>query len=501
LLGLCGLWEKIILEKLNGKRRRVSFRNLVPFFFVRENSIIRLSSPIFKEKYKEETVELSVFRMLLTGRDDSRSIAPATDPKTHRIRLLAQVDLIEEFIARAESELATIPVLGGEETDLATFEATVRDEAQTVETLRETIAGIETERVAALREGERLSLEAADAHGLLERFELLQEHYRSDLARLDAIIDAGTLLALMPGTKCPLCGVPAREHLPSPEGTGAGPTPEEFHTACEAEKKKITSHERGLAVAIDDLAKRIVALDDRINKAAQKVAQLGTASESATRDLRRRAARLGDMFGRQAALERRAALEAQLAAFQSSRAARVLPSTPTSGKQVERLVDIAGELRAFCGFIRMLLDAWQFPERGAVSFDPTTFDLTIGGRPRSSFGKGLRAITHAAFTLALQLYCRERGTVHPGPVILDSPLVTLRKRNVRKREALPPDVKYAFFEDLATRNRGGQVLIFDNEAPPKNVADRVHAIFFDEEGGPYPGGFIPPRSPAASTSG
>jgi hypothetical protein len=247
-----------------------------------------------------------------------------------------------------------------------------------------------------------------------------------------------------------------------------------------------------MARVLGDLDRRIAALDEDGRRAAATIAGLAASVEAAAKRLQQRSARLGEMIVRQAVLERRSSLEAQLKAYQSSRAERVLAKTPAAGKQVQRFVGLTTELRELCGVVRRLLDAWKFPDRGPVSFDLTTLDLTIGGKARSSYGKGLRAITHAAFTVALRLYCHERAIPHPGPVILDSPLVTYRKRNVRKGEALPEDIKIAFFEDLAVRAHDEQVIIFDNEVPPDSVADRVHNVFLDAADGPYRGGFIPP---------
>lgn len=79
---------------------------------------------------------------------------------------------------------------------------------------------------------------------------------------------------------------------------------------------------------------------------------------------------------------------------------------------------------AFAQSVESILADWHFPEAGRVHFDPNTRDLVIAGKPRGARGKGLRAITHAAFTLGLLAHCRASRTPHPGFVILDSPLLS-----------------------------------------------------------------------------
>src|SRR3546814_15603515 len=55
------------------------------------------------------------------------------------------------------------------------------------------------------------------------------------------------------------------------------------------------------------------------------------------------------------------------------------------------------------------------------------FDLIIDGKRRRNNGKGVRAITHAAFKVALLTFCRSRGLPHPGFLVMDTPLITARE--------------------------------------------------------------------------
>jgi len=58
-----------------------------------------------------------------------------------------------------------------------------------------------------------------------------------------------------------------------------------------------------------------------------------------------------------------------------------------------------------CKEIEGLLVAWQLPEADRVVFSEEAQDIVITGRPRSSDGKGVRAITHSAFTIGLNNFC------------------------------------------------------------------------------------------------
>jgi hypothetical protein len=122
----------------------------------------------------------------------------------------------------------------------------------------------------------------------------------------------------------------------------------------------------------------------------------------------------------------------------------------------------------------------------------STFDLKIDGKRRRDNGKGVRALTHAAFKVAPLLYCRERDLPHPGFLVLDTPLLTYRDRLTSKYGELSADeeeiaslsLKDHFFEHLAAESQEAQFIILENIDPPANIADLAHVeVFFGSRGG------------------
>jgi len=82
-----------------------------------------------------------------------------------------------------------------------------------------------------------------------------------------------------------------------------------------------------------------------------------------------------------------------------------------------------GDLQAivaenFARSVEGILSQWHFPDAERVFFDSKLRDLVIAGKPRGARGKGLRAITHAAFTIGLMQFCKTNNTPHPGFVVL-----------------------------------------------------------------------------------
>jgi hypothetical protein len=113
-----------------------------------------------------------------------------------------------------------------------------------------------------------------------------------------------------------------------------------------------------------------------------------------------------------------------------------------------------------------------------VTFSEEDADLIISGRRRATEGKGLRAISHAGFVIGLMMYCHQAGRPHPGLVVLDSPLVTYKRRDVGQGEAIPDDVKTAFFSVLSAMSPDAQIIVLENEDPPAAVQTRINYQHF-----------------------
>ena len=96
----------------------------------------------------------------------------------------------------------------------------------------------------------------------------------------------------------------------------------------------------------------------------------------------------------------------------------------------------AASIQAISVAVEELLDAWHFPHEKPVYFDEARQDMVLGGRRRGDQGKGLRALTHAAFTIGLQQAIRTLGRSPVGLVVLDSPLVAFREVDDRGQAGL-----------------------------------------------------------------
>lgn len=148
----------------------------------------------------------------------------------------------------------------------------------------------------------------------------------------------------------------------------------------------------------------------------------------------------------------------------------------------------------FAGIVLSILKDWHFPDIDRVHFEAKTRDLVINGKNRTSFGKGLRAITQAAFSVSLLQYCRQFETSHPGFVVLDSPLLSYREPEGDGDDLSGTDLNSHFYGFLAKLDDDRQVLVIENTDPPADIEASTQAIKFTKIEGVGRYGFFPDDS-------
>jgi hypothetical protein len=139
----------------------------------------------------------------------------------------------------------------------------------------------------------------------------------------------------------------------------------------------------------------------------------------------------------------------------------------------------------FAQKVEAILKTWHFPDTERVFFDPKARDLVIAGKPRTARGKGLRAITHAAFTIGLLEYCRAQQMPHPGFAVLDSPLLAYRAPEGTEDDLRGTDLNTQFYVYLAAQGTDRQTIIVENSDPPEAIKTQPQVTMFN--GNPHSG--------------
>jgi hypothetical protein len=500
LLGLSGFTPGKVRKNKWGETRSLSFRDVAFLVVVDETRIISEGPPHLSGNPVEKTAEGEVLRFLVTG---IQSVEPFAGPRRVTVQnAKAQHELMLQLIGKVESELKALQ-LGSSSIDeeLLRLDQAHVNLLNTYESSRIELVELEN----ALAKRSRLLHDAESRliviEGLMRRFELLDHHYESDIERLSAIEEAGVMLDALPAGTCPVCGAAPEDHRPDQAAMHF--RVDDIRQAAVTEQNKIGRLRADLCRTLSELSQEAMQLEDRRTTIQGEVKHIqANISGEVQPRMHASAEQLHAQTMRRDTLLRARVLTEQLRELRSREAQ--LQALSKSAKAIPSVVDTTpttGAMEIFAQRVEDILNAWRFPEMGRVVFSEDSQDLIIGGEPRASHGKGVRALTCSAFVAGVMLHCLRKGLAHPGIIAIDSPLVAYKAPDSEEdRRILQAGVKNAFYRTLADGLCIGQVLVFENEDPPPDVAERVAYHHFTK--GPYGRyGFFPVRKPGEDPSG
>ena len=495
LLRLVGLDGKRVRKNAQNELQNLSFRNLAHLVVIDEESIIKKGSPIHTGESTQRTVQASIFKLLLTGQDDSALIA-AKKPIIAKAELEAQIALLDHLIADYERELGgSTQDPAGLDGQLERLSASIIQSERALSIERSAFEQQERQRRAAWQTRDEGLARQAEIAGLQERFALLNEHYGSDLDRLEAVSEAGFFFVALDAGTCPLCGAPAGDHRH--DGVPHDGDIVALRAACDREIAKIRQLQAELTQAVGDLNAEEAELRTRLEAARLAFREADAlvretlapalsaarAENSRLLETRSEVRQALSLVERIADLRRKRA-DAQAALGSAGRISDDRPGLPPASVQ------------AFSASVEELLVAWHVPHEKPIYFDERGQDLVLGSRRRGEQGKGLRALTHAAFSLGLEQTCRNLRLPAIGFVMLDSPLVTFREAEAEEAgldTGARLEVKQAFYRDLASRIRTDQVIILENEDPEVGLRGAIVSHIFTKRLDQGRAGFFPIR--------
>ncbi|RWL90978.1 MAG: hypothetical protein EOR68_29620 [Mesorhizobium sp.] len=490
LLQRTGLTSKVLRSNAQGKTRSLSFRDLARLCVVDEGEIQDRRSPLLSGQWTAATSEYAAFKLLLTGTDDSALVA-VKEATGRREQDTGKIELLDSMIEDLRSELDEA---GADETELRAqlerADAAIAAQNEELSNVQSALNAVLARRGSAAKEIRDRRARLTEIQELVGRFELLDSHYRTDLDRLQAIHESGSLFVHFQQKPCPLCGaLPQDHHLDSDcEGNT-----ESVVQAAEAEMTKVARLRQELQDTIASLTTERSRIDDALPQfesdyqtAEKELNEIAAPAVSTTR------ASYNELVSKRAdvrivleKINRLQRLISQRAEFDEEDAESGSDAVGTR-TQISKTV-----LDDFAKTVGTILQEWHFPTAERVFFDEAKRDFQIAGKDRGSTGKGLRAITHAAFTIGLMVFCRDRGLPHPGFVLLDSPLLAYWKPEGADDDLRGTDLKEMFYRYLLGLNKENQVIIIENEHPPEFVFEQTNVVVFTKNSHQGRYGFFP----------
>ncbi|MEI7870445.1 MAG: hypothetical protein WCI11_21415 [Candidatus Methylumidiphilus sp.] len=418
---------------------------------------------------------MATIKLLLTGVDDS-NVVEITRVGTDSTK---QFELIDELLADIRQEIADF---GEEETDI---KEQIDRLDETIKQCREALNSVQAQLDSLLtRRRELVDIRTAiqdrldEIADLLTRFDLLLEHYAVDIERLTAIQESGAMFAYVESVACPLCGAlpDAQQHDAACDGDI-----EAITQAASAEIEKIRRLRDELKGTVADLKSEANSQEQELSNKNQEYENVNTqVQKTVAPTVSEERVSFSELIEKRAKVQKGLDLYARVAKLEERRTSLVKDEGEevASGTIVSGLPDSVAH--DFSLRVSKLLKAWDFPGDCLVHFDKENTDFVIDGKPRGSRGKGLRAITHAAVTIALLEYCQENDLPHPGFVVLDSPLLAYFKPEGDDDQQLQgTNLKERFYSYLVDHHStDSQIIIVENQHPPDSVLGGLRMTVF-----------------------
>ncbi|WP_088312705.1 ATP-binding protein [Kineosporia sp. R_H_3] len=481
ILGAIDLNGRQLRKNANNKKVSFTLRHLAHLTVIGETRMQARTAPPLTGQHTDRTTEVSALKLLLVGEDDS-ALEEVIAPTERRTIGKAKGQVVDQLLSEARGKIGNSPDVEQLRTQLANLNASIRAAGDDIDaatrarvSAAQRLAGLQAARTEIQRR-------AREIGALSSRFELLTQQYDSDLARLEMVSEAGNLLGYFSPETCPFCGAePEHQHLNLEYGTDTTA----LAVVVAGERAKTEALRGDLQQAIEDLQTDARRLRTRSRTLVESIVASETALRTADEELRPRKNGFDQLLRTRSSVESAIAVHRQIADLELMRAQIEEAAKPKRAEPVDPLpLAAAGR---FSTAIQERLRAWGFPGADSVRFDRNELDIVDAEQLRASHGKGVRAILHAAFSLALADVCLANDLPHPGFVVLDSPLVTYKPP--KKGEAPEADDEsarrlddsfVARFYRSVQQTANVQIIIMENTDPPEELAAETIDIEFTD---------------------
>ena len=491
LLSAAGIEKAVILTGIGkGETGQLSFRDVAHMTLIDEERIIAGRSPIYPSgQYGKETREMAIFTHLISGTEWSGVIAQPDiklEKATWRGKSDLYVQLIGELTREASENQLTLEEL---ESRIAETDRVIAEVSSKIEESSRIIANTMVSRKAAWEGAQKIRSRIIMIEQLRERFELLHRHYQSDLSRLQFISEGDFFLAQLGAPHCPFCGEVLSDHAADQLAEEAGKA--SIQEATTEEARKIEANVRDLEKTLSSLANEQELLNADIRLQQELLSQADSTirhelEPRLTIDRNELAALVATrtaLFSKQFVQQRLDQMTARFAALGKEPKRKKVNTTKVSPNPDPE------HFRLFANEIADVLTNWRYLKSGVVDFDDQ-MDVVVAGQPRRNHGKGIRAVLHSAFTIAIMNHCAKQKLKHSGLVLLDSPLTSFKEND---HYAVDDDIQIGFFTTLLNLPERQQVIVFENKKPPIELLGALRHTHFSGTAGVGRKGFIPER--------
>jgi len=463
--------NKFLVKNKRGTKQSLGFRAIAHLTVISETNIIsEEKSPVLDIQKTQQTYSKSVFRYLLTNQDDwaCQEIEKA---EIRKAKNDAKIEYLIEEIDSLEKEKQgltpnykdTTNELGLDyyKEQIISFENRIKERRKELQSLAS--------------ENNKLNLQKNKAQITLDKFQLLNKQYLSDLERLEFISSGNKLISQIHVSHCPLCDSEISEDEETIDHS-------EIIECCCNEKMRIQTNLQDLKISIGDLSRELETLNNMLMSGESQANEVTKEIEViSSKELVPLKILINEMI-------ENAKLKARMSDIDQTIIRKRGEVVEFKESKKIKEGSVAGSLfieesiyDALCEDIKNSLLDCGYTEVEIVSFDEKTQDIVINGEHRLSNGKGYRAFFFAVFSATLMLYLKKVQHPFSNVLILDSPLTTLKESEMAtaiEDDFISNSLQDGLFCFLADKFKDSQAIIIDNKEPPKSLNGKVNSIVF-----------------------
>ena len=436
-----------IVKNSNYEKRSLTWRTFSSAFFIDEDSIISEQSPLIPIQFTEKTAFLSALIFLLSGKD----FASVNSVEAKNIKK-AKITAVKEYINNELQEYTRqTELLNKEIEEIPDLERIIGSLSSEVEATEGRIVEKINNNKNLLANIQKINEEISESNVLLNRYDLLESQYDSDLKRLNFIVDGQINYEQAEKTMCPFCN-----------NTVSISKKEDYITVSLNDYKKIKLQKNDLINAREILKTKILSLEEKLDLLQSEKEEVNNEIEQVLQpklnDLKEQLV----LFKKQVEKKKEINFLSQICSQKADFLSKQENDNSNENKYDPKDYLDYSFTSDFEKYIKELLIQSHYSNLNSVVFSNTSMDISINGKERRTNGKGYRAYFNSMLSIAFIKYLFEKGTYKQNLLLLDSPILSLK---LSANEEIGTSIKQGLFEILQEMNNELQIIVFENIIP------------------------------------
>ncbi len=476
LLDILNLSNKKIRKNANGETKNLYFQQLKRFFLVDEVHIITEESLLISEQYTEQTFEENLFKFLMTGKDDS-NIITALKPKDIQNKT-GKIEVYNELISQLKEQLKDINYKKVDE-QIKKLNTTISNFKDVESSLSKELNQLNSKKNKLTKKIDEDKKSWISFDEILKRSSILKKQYASDIARLKANIELGTMFPEKK-TSCPVCDSTILENIDI----------EKLILATESEidktSKLLKEVEKSESIFIKDKS----SVESKIQDLESELKTIIlTMEEKVNTEIRGILSKIKQYTDKREGLFKIKLLKDNLDRYVAERdkIQDIININKKNKKETNYEKLTTSLLDPIITNIKTILTSIDFEKIEGINigFSEKNLDIVIGQKNRKDYGKGYRAILYAVFIISILEFLRTKD-YQIGLTVIDSPLNPYKPDDKDDNGKVSINLAEEFYRYLADNIIEEQVILIENTQVPDNIKDKVNYKKFTKENGFLP---------------